>query len=77
MLQQQQLILQKVLASQKTLEERQNNIEEKLADLQSQIDKQPATSPTLSSEGNSDGKRRRLVTSALSVSVLASRTHVA
>ena len=66
MLQQQQLILQRVLESQKTLEERQNSIEEKLANLQSQVNVLPPTvSPTAST---SDGKRKRLVTRALSVS---------
>ncbi len=65
MLQQQQLILQRVLEGQKTLEERQNKIEDKLADLQSQMDKPSAVSPSSSS----DGKRKRLVTRALSVSL--------
>lgn len=67
MLQQQQLILQRVLESQKTLEERQNNIEEKLANLQAQVNVPvPTVSPTASS---SDGKRKRLVTRTLSVSI--------
>ena len=66
MLQQQQMILQKVLESQKALEERQNKIEDKLANLQTLMDKPSVSSPTSSS----DGKRKRLVTRALSVSVL-------
>ena len=70
MLQQQQMILEKVLVSQKAIEDRQNDIEDKLADLQDQLDKQPVPSPS-SSSSSSDGKRKRLVTRALSVSLFA------
>ena len=64
MLQTQQMILKKVLDSQKAIEERQSNMEEKLAGLQTQIEKPPDTSPTSSD----NGRRRRLVPRALSVS---------
>lgn len=69
MLQQQQLILQRVLESQKVLEDRQNIIEDKLAGLKAQLDK-----PPVSSSSSSDGKRKWLVSRALSVS-LSAYTH--
>ena len=64
MLQQQQSVLQKVLDSQKNLEERQNNMEAQLFDIQANISLQCS-----SSDSGNDRKRKRTVTRALSVSV--------
>ncbi len=65
MLQQQQMLLQTVVNGQKTLEQRQNDIEEKLA---SSLQERIAVSPASSLSSN-DGKRKRVVTRALSVSL--------
>ena len=67
MLQQQQAMLQQVVNGQKAFELRQNQLEEKVQTLQSQIDK-PSSSTTSSS--SSDGKRKRVVTRTLSVCLL-------
>ena len=64
MLQQQQAILQEVLDGQKALEARQTNVEDKIIHLQSQVEKSTSSSTSPSS---SDGKRKRIVTRALSV----------
>lgn len=64
MLQQQQAILQEVLDGQKALEARQTNVEDKIIHLISQVEKSTSSSTSPSS---SDGKRKRIVTCALSV----------
>ena len=67
MLQKQQAMLQEVLSGQKALEDRQNNtIESHLAELQSKVEKSAVSTPTSSS---SEGKRKRIVTRTLSVSI--------
>ena len=65
MLQQQQAVLQEVLDGQKELQQRQNQMEEKLICLQSKVDNPPNIDAQSSS---SDGKRKRVVTRTLSVS---------
>ena len=72
MLQQQQSVLQKVLDSQKNLEERQNNMEAQLFDIQANISSQCS-----SSDSGNDRKRKRTVTRALSVSVDFNCLHLA
>ena len=67
MLQQQQTLLQQVVTSQSRLENRQSTMEVKLADLKEKIDTPVVVSPT--SSQSSDGKRKRIVTRALSVSL--------
>lgn len=67
MLQQQQSVLQKVLDGQKNLEERQNTIEAQQLDMQANIER--SSSLCSSGESGSDGKRKRTVTRALSVSI--------
>ena len=60
-------VLQKVLDGQKNLEEQQNTIEAQLLDMQANIER--SSSLCSSGESGSDGKRKRTVTRALSVSV--------
>ena len=67
-LQQQQVILQQVIEGQKAFEIRQNQLQEKLTTLQSQIDK--LSSSTTPSSSSNDGKRKRVVTCTLSVGLL-------
>lgn len=66
MLQKQQAMLQGVLDSQKALKEWQDTVESHLAELQSKVEESP-TSTRSSSSG--DGKRKRVVTRTLSVSL--------
>ena len=66
MLQKQQAMLQEVLSGQKALEDRQNTVESHLAELQSKVEKSAVSTPTSSS---SEGKRKRIVTRTLSVSI--------
>ena len=66
MLQKQQAMLQEVLSGQKALEDRQNTVESHLAKLQSKVEKSAVSTPTSSS---SEGKRKRIVTRTLSVSI--------
>ena len=63
MLQKQQAMLQEVLEGQKALEERQDTVESHLAELQSKMEESATSTPS-----SSDGKRKRVVTRALSVS---------
>lgn len=67
LLQQQQAVLQKVLDGQKSLHERQDLIEEKFITLKSQCLEKPSLSTPTSS--SSDGKRKRVVTRTLFVSL--------
>ena len=66
MLQKQQAMLQEVLNGQKIFEERQNTVESHLAELQSKVEESAVCTPSSSS---SEGKRKRIVTRALSVSL--------
>lgn len=66
MLQQQQAILHELLEGQKRLEKRQDCFEDQLADLASKVE-QPI--PTTPSSSSSEGKRKRMVTRTLSVSL--------
>ena len=61
-------MLKQVIEGQKAFELRQNQLEEKLTTLQSQIDK--LSSSTTPSSSSSDGKRKRVVTYTLSVGLL-------
>lgn len=65
MLQEQHYLLKQLLDGNKAMSERQNDFEEKLKDLQAKVEKAPIVSPSSSC----DGKRKRLVTRVLSVSV--------
>ena len=68
MLQQQQAVLQQLLDGQRDVEKCQSQLEERLACLQSKVE-QP---PTPTSSASSDGRRKRIVTHTLSVSLLLS-----
>lgn len=67
LLQQQQSALKDVLDSQKKSDDRQSSIEQQLHDLQSKVD--TLSSQCSSAESETDKKRKRVVTSSLSVSV--------
>jgi len=66
MLQQQQAMLQQVLEGQKLFERRQDYFDDQLADLASKVERPIPTTPSSSS---SEGKRKRVVTRTLSVSL--------
>lgn len=66
MIQQQQAMLEQVLEGQKRLVERQDGFEHQLTELASKV-KQPL--PSTPSSSSSEGKRKRLVTRTLSVSL--------
>ena len=66
MLQQQQPMLQQVLEGQKLFERRQDYFDDQLADLASKVERPIPTTPSSSS---SEGKRKRVVTRTLSVSL--------
>ena len=57
-------MLEQVLKGQESLELRQNEVEEKLSNFEVKVDRPTVCSPSSSS----DGKRKRMVTRALSVS---------
>jgi hypothetical protein len=71
MIQHQQVMLEQVLEGQKRLVERQDGFEDQLAELASKV-KQPL--PSTPSSSSSEGKRKRVVTRTLSVS-LSNSTH--
>ncbi len=68
-LQQQQQALQKVIDGQRAIEERQTSLEEKLTYLENKLST-PQPSPTSSAASSSEGKRKRVVTRTLSVSLV-------
>lgn len=68
MLQQQQAILQQVLKGQEDLKSRQDEIEEKLSCLDAKV--KSTVNSVSPSSSSSDGKRKRIVTRTLSVSLL-------
>lgn len=66
MLQQQQAVLQEVLKGQEVLKTQQAEMEEKISTLEAEVNKPADLS--MSPSSSSDGKRKRVVTKALSVS---------
>ncbi len=68
-LQQQQQPLQKVIDGQRAIEERQTSLEEKLTYLENKLST-PQPSPTSSAASSSEGKRKRVVTRTLLVSLV-------